>query len=73
MDPLIDENMKVSKWNLFFENLFEQSTAYTEVNTGVSDLLDGILDFLIENLPSELLQDTIIVRNSIKHIRVIYR
>ena len=73
VDPTIDEDVKISKWRLFFENLFDQSTAYTELDTGISDVLDEVLTFLINNLPGELLQDTAIVRNSIKHIRVIYR
>ena len=73
VDPLIDDEVKISKWNLFFENIFEQSTAYTETDTGISDILDGLIDTIIELLPGELLKSTTIVRNSIKHMRIIYR
>ena len=73
VDPTIDEDVKISKWKLFFENLFDQSTAYADVDTGISEVLDEIVNFLLNNLPGDILQDTAIVRNSIKHIRVIYR
>ena len=73
VDPTIDDDVKISKWKLFFDNLFDQSTAYADVDTGISDVLDEIINFLLNNLPGDILQDTAIVRNSIKHIRVIYR
>ena len=66
VDPLISDDVTIAKWNLFFENLFEQSTAYADTSFDV-------LNYLIAILPDELLKSTIIVQDSIKLIRVIYK
>lgn len=64
VDPIIDSHAKITKSELVFDNLFPQSTAYSDDADG-NDKYQEITDFKQKS--------TEIVKDSIKLIRVIYR
>lgn len=65
VDPTITSNDKVSISSLVFENIFDQSTAYSADPATGEDKYQGETDFKKKS--------TYIVRDSIKLLRIIYR